>query len=266
MGRDQARALRENVLSDSESAPTSRRPSPKLAEKVASDIERDILAMGWQVGTVVGSEKELLEKHGVSRGILREAIRLLEHHMVATMRRGPGGGLIVTAPDAEVVTGSVAMFLEYRQATPPIIFEARKALELVAVEMTAQRIDETKISQLRDLTRRDDSLAEYPQSGLHWHIVVAEMTGNPALALFVTSLVRLTDEAVSQFRVSRAGSNPEVVHHAHSRITEAIIAGDIGLARHRMLRHLEAVEAFISERWPDQGPWPRGAPSSPPQL
>jgi DNA-binding FadR family transcriptional regulator len=265
MSRDQVGVLRENMLSDSETA--LRRPSPKLAEKVASDIEREILAMGWQVGTVVGSEKVLLEKHGVSRGVLREAIRLLEHHMVATMRRGPGGGLIVTAPDAEVVTGSVAMFLESRQVTPPIIFEARKALELVAVEMTAQRIDEAKISQLRDLIRRDESLAEYPQSGLHWHIVVAEMTGNPALALFVTSLVRLTDEAVSQFRVSRArSSNPELVHHAHFRITEAIIAGDIGLARHRMLRHLEAVEAFISERWPEQGPWPRGTLSSPPRL
>src|SRR5580700_9371677 len=104
--------------------PAVRRASPKLAEKLASDIEREILAAGWPVGAIIGSEKELLDKHGVSRAVLREAIRLLEHHMVATTRSGPGGGLIVTAPDPDVVTGSVALFLEYQHATPPLIFEA----------------------------------------------------------------------------------------------------------------------------------------------
>jgi DNA-binding FadR family transcriptional regulator len=84
------------------------------------------------------------------------------------------------------------------------------------------------------------------------------MTGNPALALFVTSLVRLTDEVVTQSRANRhRPGNPVEVHHAHSHITEAIIAGDIGLARHRTLRHLQGIEAFISDGRPQDTPWPR---------
>jgi DNA-binding FadR family transcriptional regulator len=237
---------------------TVRRASPKLAEKVASDIEREILAAGWHVGTIVGSEKELLDRHGVSRAVMREAIRLLEHHMIATMRRGPGGGLIVTAPDAEVVTDSVALLLAYRRATLATIFEARTALELVAAEMTAQRMNESKISELRNLMHREEDPAGYPHVGRHWHIVIAEMTGNPALALFVTSLVRLTDEAVTQSRANRRQpGNPAEVHRAHSRITEAIIAGDAGLARHRTLRHLQGIEAFISDGQPEDAGWPR---------
>jgi DNA-binding FadR family transcriptional regulator len=265
MSGDQVGPYRHSAVpASSNGALTVRRASPKLAEKIASDIERDILAAGWPVGTIIGSEKDLLDKYTVSRAILREAIRLLEHHMVATMRRGPGGGLIVTAPDPEVVTGSVARYLEYQHATPPTIFQVRKALELVAVEMTAQRIDEEKITELRDLIQREKDPASYPHTSRHWHIVIAEMTGNPALALFVTSLVRLTDEAVSQIQaIHPRDTNPPGVHHAHSKITEAIIAGDTGLARHRTLRHLEAIEAFITQGWPPhQPPPPHTAPSA----
>ena len=71
----------------------------KLGEITAMKIEAQIAARGWTQGEVLGSESELLDEYGVSRAVLREAIRLLEHHGVATMRRGPGGGLIVRHPE-----------------------------------------------------------------------------------------------------------------------------------------------------------------------
>jgi hypothetical protein len=40
-------------------------------------------------------------EHLVSRSVLREAVRLLKYHAVATMRRGPGGGLVVAQPQAQ---------------------------------------------------------------------------------------------------------------------------------------------------------------------
>ena len=149
---------------------TSLRGKPKLAEKVALDIEREILRRGWPVGQIIGSEKELLAKHQVSRGILREAVRLLEHHLVATMRPGPGGGLVVTAPDAAAVTGAVAMYLEYQRAAPTVVFEARMALELVAVQMATERIDETKINKLRAQLAREEATdpSEYPSHSHDW--------------------------------------------------------------------------------------------------
>ena len=71
----------------------------KLAEVVADRIRDDIAADGWRVGEVFGSETDLLHRYEVSRAVLREAVRLLEHHSVAWMRRGPGGGLAVQTPD-----------------------------------------------------------------------------------------------------------------------------------------------------------------------
>lgn len=230
---------------------TSLRGKPKLAEKVALDIEREILRRGWPVGQIIGSEKELLAKHQVSRGILREAVRLLEHHLVATMRPGPGGGLVVTAPDAAAVTGAVAMYLEYQRAAPTVVFEARMALELVAVQMATERIDETKINKLRAQLAREEATdpSEYPSHSHDWHILVAEMSENPALTLFITALSRLTRDTAAITRESRIPApreEAEEVHKAHSKITESIVSGDVGLARHRMLRHLEAIERYTS--------------------
>ena len=72
----------------------------KLAATVAAQILADVMAEDWPVGEVFGSEAELLEQYGVSRAVFREAVRLVEHQQVATMRRGPGGGLVVIEPSA----------------------------------------------------------------------------------------------------------------------------------------------------------------------
>jgi len=70
----------------------------KLASMVARDIEADIVRRGWAVGESLGSEIALQQRFGVSRSVLREAVRLVEHHQVARMRPGPNGGLILVRP------------------------------------------------------------------------------------------------------------------------------------------------------------------------
>ena len=67
----------------------------KLGEQLAERVEEEIIASGWPVGKVLGSEAELIERYGVSRAVFREAMRIVDHHGVAEMRRGPGGGLVV---------------------------------------------------------------------------------------------------------------------------------------------------------------------------
>ena len=90
----------------------------KTGVALARRIEDEVIAQGWPVDRWLGSEPELIERYGVSRAAFREAVRLLEHHGVARMRRGPGGGLIVSTPDSSVVTGAAALFLDYQRVQP----------------------------------------------------------------------------------------------------------------------------------------------------
>jgi DNA-binding FadR family transcriptional regulator len=82
---------------------------------LAAAMHEDIAADGWRTGSVFGTEAELLARYGISRSVLREAVRLPEYHTVARMRRGPGGGLIVTEPQQEAIVDTIALYLEYRR-------------------------------------------------------------------------------------------------------------------------------------------------------
>lgn len=157
----------------------------KLAAKVARQIEAAIIAAGWPVGSVLGSELELRERYGVSRSILREAVRLTEHHQVTRMRRGPGGGLVVVAPDAGPALHALVIYLEYIGLSVDDLMEARLLLEPLAAAAAAERVSEEDILELRSLL--DEEVERREETGLHvqdrLHVVLGRMSGNPVLEL-----------------------------------------------------------------------------------
>jgi len=220
----------------------------KLAASVARRLQMMIAAKGFPVGQVIGTEPGLMLEHGVSRAVFREAVRLLEQDGVAQMRRGPGGGLVVTAPRASSVARAAALHLQFFGAGADDIFEARTALELQTADLAAQRIDEKGIDLLRAAV--DEEAEQQDESGhlgsSHIHLVIAELTGNPALRLFVEVLARLTP-GIAPADPAAAAARQADVRHAHGRIVDAIVAGDSSLARHRMLRHLQGIGSYLQE-------------------
>lgn len=212
----------------------------KLAELVARRIEDDVIARGWPVGTVLGSETELVEQYGVSRAVLREAVRIVEHHFVATMRRGPGGGLVVTAPDVEAIARAVTLQLEYEHIEPHHVQEARAAIELTCVRLAARRLTTTDLVTLRE-QMEIDRIA--PGRAQNFHVWIAQLTGNPALALFVTVL-----SMVMRDYLDLPESDAQVtgeLNRAHRAIAEALVARDGDLAERLMSEHLENVKEWI---------------------
>lgn len=214
-------------------------PGRKLAEVVATRIEHDIIERGWPVGAVLGSEAELLDRYGVSRAVLREAVRIVEHHLVATMRRGPGGGLVVTAPDLAAVARVVTLQLEFQNIEPHQLHEARTALELTCVRLATQRLTPEGILRLREHPAR-----ERAGRGEDFHVLVASLTGNPAMTLFVRVLDMLMRERLAHEPTTRQLGTD--LHRIHSRIAEAIIARDVPLAERRMLKHLETTKSWLT--------------------
>jgi len=220
-------------------------PGSKRAAKVADRMVGDVIALGWPVGDLLGSEAELLDRYQVSRAVFREAVRLIEHQQVARTRRGPGGGLVITEPTVDAVIDAVVLYLYRVEARLDELFEARIVLEEIACELAPARLDEQDMTRLRAFI--DDGRAQLCPDPRALHALVASISRNPALALFVDVLNR-----VAMF-YSRdwASFGPAVtadIAHAHARIAEAIIADDAGLARHRMRTHLEAEAEYLRRR------------------
>ena len=227
----------------------------KLAEHLASRIHREIRDANMPPGKVLGSEPILLARYGVSRAVLREAVRLLEHHQVAEMRLGQSGGLIVTEPDPVSVTRSVAIYLDYQGMDIHQIFAARSTVELRIIELVVERINEEGINRLRKALDRESEIIRSMQAGeetadpyvghdeaVHEvHAILAEVGGNEALRLFTDVLTGLIPQyVVPEYRERKTLLIlTQEVHREHAAIIEAVVLGDAGLARHRMSKHLD---------------------------
>lgn len=221
----------------------------KLAEAVASQLENDVIAAGWPVGAVLGNEQGLADRYGVGRAVIREAMRLMEHHQVARTRRGRNGGLVVIEPDVSAVVESMSIYLEYLRLGINDLFEARTVLELFSVRLASDRLDEDQLVALRhEIEDESTNIESYLGRDRHrMHEVVAESTGNAALSLFIRTTVTLTYRF---FRTvlgdgPRSRTAPRETHRAHAAIVEAIVSGDGFQARHRMLRHLTALHQSV---------------------
>ncbi len=226
----------------------------KLASKVVRQIEADIVRRGWTLGESLGSEQALQQRFRVSRSVLREAVRLVEHHQVARMRRGPNGGLLICRPDAGPATRAVVIYLEYLGTTLGDLLNARLVLEPLAASLAAERIDESGIDRLRAVLVAE----EHWEPGLpvprdEFHVALAEQSKSPVLQLFVDILMRLTARYALQSRADSATEAIEAVdqmHHDHSEIVAAVTAGDSARAKTLSERHVEAVTAWLQEHHP----------------
>jgi DNA-binding FadR family transcriptional regulator len=246
-----ARSGSSNASTESE---PNDEPKAKRAELVAEAIERRIIESGWPVGRVIGSESDLMQEFGVSRAVAREAVRVLESRQLIRPRRGQGGGIVVVEPDESAVIDTMTLCMVYEGISPAELSDLRSVLELQAVEGIIRHLDDHIRDQLQEhleSERKLLSIDEYAmidnRSSHGFHLLLTELSGNRALHLFQRALLGSV-----QRRLEYSKSSPELVtagaqvHFAHQRITEAILAGDVETALHRMDRHLNAINHWMA--------------------
>ncbi|MDV6271491.1 MULTISPECIES: FadR/GntR family transcriptional regulator [Rhodococcus] len=222
----------------------------KLASQVARQLEDEIIVRKWPVGEVLGSEPELLERFGVSRSVLREAIRLLEHHSVARMRSGPGGGLVVCAPNASASMRALVIYLEYIGVSVEDLLHARLLLEPLAARLAAGAITEDGIDRLRSIVGKEQEQIGDPNWSFddEFHILLGSLSGNAVLQLFIEVVMLLTSRYIRAWGPTsrEAGAAAKAVAIArHVQIVDAVIAGDAAASESQLSAHLEEIEEWM---------------------
>lgn len=182
-GRSSLRA--DNVLSVPDKG-------AKLAESIARQIFSEVAGAGWVVGSLLGSEPELMERFDVSRAVLREAVRVLEHHQIACMRRGPGGGLFVAEPGIGATTDALAVRLSRAGVVPADLVEVLSIIETTALNRLKDGLDEVAIARLRGLLDGGRAAVGERATGHDVQVVLATLSGNRVLELLTAVLVQLS--------------------------------------------------------------------------
>lgn len=241
--RDIARAALSALAAGPAGAPAKR------AEQLARHIAQEVSRMGWPVGKRLGSEAELMQRHGASRSVLREAVRLLEAQSVARMRRGGGGGLVVTSPSAAAAVYAVSLCLQFQQVAPADLLETRLALELASLDRVLDRLDDTVCERVRTVLDFERALTAHEASAAdlqRFHRELATLSGDPAIALFLDVLLGLmVVQAVGRDAHRRRAAFVRVVRSGHALIGEALLAGDWMAARGELERYLRGLAAWV---------------------
>lgn len=215
----------------------------KRAQVLAATIEQQIMDADWPVGEVLGSEHELLESHGVSRAVLREAVRILEHHGVAEMRKGRGGGLTVRRPDLAAMARSAALHLDYASVDDDELIEARLGVELMALDLTIERLDAGGRVALENHMAHEWEALDDRGAAPHahdFHLLIARLSHNPVVGLLGEMLLDL-QRGRQRINWPSLTVPPAIARRsveAHQSVVDAVLAGDRDAARAAMAAHL----------------------------
>src|SRR5882724_876492 len=125
-----------------------------MAEMVADKIRSQLARGELKPGDSLPHEAELIERFGIARPTMREAIRILESDSLISMRRGAQSGAKIRAADASILARQAGLHLQRNGATWEDLYEAQFVIEPRAVRLAASRRTRSDLAILEELVDR----------------------------------------------------------------------------------------------------------------
>jgi DNA-binding FadR family transcriptional regulator len=203
---------------------SSRTTGSSKGEPALAELASRILSSTYQAGALLPTENDLARTFNASRTVIREVIRRLASAGLIETRHGVGS--VVSPPEQWNVFDPLVLKLYLEQGRLPAILqelvELRRSVEVESAYVAAQRITQ------KDLIQLSDWLAQM-QANLHDAEAFAQADFAFHAALWESR--RITSHAGNV-----AGRTKAL--EAHTRVFEAIAAGDAGAAREAMRQHI----------------------------
>lgn len=221
--------------------------NPNLFEVVSERLVAAIREAKLPPGTKIPTERELGDQFGVSRTVIREAIRHLAAKGILVTQSG--SGVRVADVGHEGVSESLSIFLLQRGPLDPVkINEVRNCLELKTVELAAQRASDEQIEGIRQACELMHGLEgcaeEASQADMLFHRTIAEATGNELFLVLVDSM----SDVLLHVRRATLGDKKrgEIALEQHRRVAQAMEKRDVEGAIEAMRFHLaDGLAAFL---------------------
>ena len=123
----------------------------RLADDVSDQVKEAIFQGEYHPGEKIPSEHELVDLFGVSRVIIREAIRNLEQAGLVEIRRGPKGGAFILPLTHKAVSLVVKDLFRLSKGTVKEIMEVRLELEPIVARLAAYRANKDDLNRYSSL-------------------------------------------------------------------------------------------------------------------
>lgn len=225
--------------------------SPTLVERVAEQLSSAIISGELATGSRLPSERDLGEQLGVSRTVVREAVRALAAR--GLVRVTSGRGVEVAGLGTGLVSDSLRLFMQGSKAFGyEQIHEFRETVEVAVAGVAAERAADLEVAHLRRLwddhaqhvaARAWDAASE---ADVEFHRALAAASGNPLFTIVLDAVADVLRE-VRQRTYATPGVG-EAGLDEHRAILERIEAGDVAGARAAMADHLARAHEVYERR------------------
>ena len=215
-----------------------------ISQAIAHHLEQLILDGTLMPEKKIPSERQLSEKLGVSRSVIREALHELQGRGIIETRHGKGSFVCTMVSEPEQERALLQLFFGHNR-TLYDLFEVRQQLEGQSASLAAQRAtekDQYLISKAFEAMEQADPLKNADLDHA-FHRAIAEASHNPVLIHILNSLKQLMLHSV-QASVLNLGHRKEFknqIDKHHRQIFHAVISRQSEWAQKAAMAHVQHV-------------------------
>lgn len=221
----------------------------KLSDEVFDRLREMIVSGQLKPGDPMPSERDLMDRFGVGRPAVREALQQMHTMGLITIAHGErsrvntlSAGSVLDRVDqaAQLLLSAAPDQLDYLK-------EARRMFECGLVRLAAERASATDVAELRALNRHQAAQLSDPTAfiaaDMAFHARIAAISGNPIMGAVSEAMLKWL------FRYHEAvlywSGNEDKTLAEHDLIVDRIAAGDPAGAVAQMVAHLDRSAALI---------------------
>jgi DNA-binding FadR family transcriptional regulator len=231
-----------------------RRSRPLL---VADTIKEWVVKRDLSSGDKLPNEGAMIDQFGVSKGTVREALRILEAQGLIVTKTGPGGGSIVGEVSVERTRALLANYFYFQDLSIADIYQMRKSLEPELAASLAGKLSSEQILELRNLA------GQYPQpaksaeeekeqhiASLAFHTKLSDYGKNKLLGFIIGFMSQILTE-LTLYKKLYEPPNYELWRKGREhqlQLIDALVSGDSNKAREIMASHMQVAETLMKQQ------------------
>lgn len=227
----------------------------KVFQDVVEQIQEAILDGRLTAGQTLPAERELKEMFSISRGTLREALRVLEQKGLIEIRLGVGGGSVVKAVDTDQISESLGLLIRSQQVSLNHLAQFREDVEGIVAGHAAENHTAEDIHKLKELLQKASRCLKKGPSQRNAfididkriHLTMARITGNP---VYISVLHSIHDNIHRYYDRFLSMDIPELEENYNDlcELVKAIENGEAERARHLAKQHVQRFNQYMKMR------------------
>lgn len=215
--------------------------------RVADAIKELMVENGMVAGDRLPNEIQMIETFGMSKGTIREAMRILEAQGLVETRTGPGGGSFIRQVSHERARALLGNYFYFRDLSIADIYQLRVMLEPELAASLAGKLPAHAIEKLEQDIARYSSPAntleeerDHHVNSLRFHMRLAHYADNVLLGFLIDFMASI----LSDITVNRHLYDPPNLKlwrkgiDSQRRLLNALRDGDSEGARTIMIEHM----------------------------